>query len=106
MFYQTDASLSVLGQCEPYGRCATVPRMPGAERLQHYVLLTVLEVDAIEPVHSDARCDDHNAVESYVVDGFQYENVPMSQCTMRHRPTSEVLTISVPRTRCNRFIYV
>ena len=88
------------------GRCATVPRMPGAERLQHYVLLTVLEVYAIQPVHSDARCDDHNAVESYVVDGFQYETVPMSQCTMRHRPTSAVLTITVPRILCVRVIYV
>ena len=36
-------------------RFATVPRMPGAERLQHYVLPTVcLEVRAEQPVDHDA----------------------------------------------------
>ena len=78
----------------------------GHNSLQHYILLTVLEVYAEQPVDCYTTRGYDYAVESYVVDGFQYENVPMSQCTMRHRPTSEVLTISVPRTRCNRFIYV
>ena len=37
-----------------------------------------LEIRAEQPVHSDAGCGYHNAVESYVVHGLhQYETVPM-----------------------------
>ena len=45
--YQTDASLSVIGSAESYGQCATVPRMSRTERLEQYVLVTVL---VIKPV--------------------------------------------------------
>ena len=47
----------------------------GHNSLQHYILLTVLEVYAEQPVDCDARCGYDYAVESYVVDGFHFLGV-------------------------------
>ena len=44
--YQTDASLSLLGLCDPYDH-ATVDQDPDASCLQHDVLLSVLEVQPV-----------------------------------------------------------
>ena len=53
------------------GRFATVSYGAGRDALQHHAMPTVcLEVDAEQPVHSDARCGYDDDVESYVVDGF------------------------------------
>ena len=41
--YQTDASLSLLGQCDPYDP-TTVDQDRDSRSVQHYVLLSVLEV--------------------------------------------------------------
>ena len=71
--YQTDASLAVIGPTTPYdqgaGRLGATP----ATRCREH-----LEVDPVQPVDGDDRCDRHNEVEPYVVSGLQYENVPIA----------------------------
>ena len=71
--YQTLASLSYLGQCGSYDQGAGRSGATPATRCRDH-----LEVDPVQPVDGDDRCDYHNEVEPYVVRGLQYENVPIA----------------------------
>ena len=67
--YQTDASLTVIGSCLPYGQGAS--RLGTSAVCNTYAVRTLI-VYAEQPIDRDARCGRHDDVESYVVDGFHF----------------------------------
>ena len=71
--YQTDASLTDIGSTESYDQGAGRSGATPATRCRDH-----LEVDPVQPVDGDDRCDRHDDVEPYVVRGLQYENVPIA----------------------------
>ena len=73
--YQTDASLSVIGSTTPYDQGGG--RWGRHVDLQHYAVRTLLEVYAEQPIDCDAAGHRHYEIESYVVDGFQYDIDPI-----------------------------
>ena len=68
--YQTDASLTVIGSCLPYGQGAG--RWGADVGLEQYAVRTLLEVYAEQPIDWGHAGGYHNDVESYVVDGFHF----------------------------------